>query len=209
LRRLIFAAEQKAILFVAAIAGTALFIVKDAFLIHPNHKEFEVNIRSSVLAAGLLVWISTNAFADVVYEYTFVDGNNPSAGAVTGYLGFDATINNFTGLQLTSSVFGTLSLWTGTTFDGPPAYFEEYLKNSTYQTELFFLDSSLQLGQPIDVSGSVTTGDSNSGFVNGTFEIAAVPEPSTWAMMILGFAGVGFMAYRRKSKPALMTAAST
>jgi hypothetical protein len=34
----------------------------------------------------------------------------------------------------------------------------------------------------------------------------AVPEPSTWAMMILGFAGVGFMAYRRKSKPA-MTAA--
>jgi hypothetical protein len=29
-----------------------------------------------------------------------------------------------------------------------------------------------------------------------------VPEASTWAMMILGFAGVGFMAYRRKSKPA-------
>jgi len=28
--------------------------------------------------------------------------------------------------------------------------------------------------------------------------IAAVPEPSTWAMMILGFMGVGFMAYRRK-----------
>jgi hypothetical protein len=25
-----------------------------------------------------------------------------------------------------------------------------------------------------------------------------VPEPSTWAMMILGFAGIGFMAYRRK-----------
>jgi hypothetical protein len=34
----------------------------------------------------------------------------------------------------------------------------------------------------------------------------AVPEISTWAMMILGFAGVGFMAYRRKSKPALMAA---
>ena len=27
-----------------------------------------------------------------------------------------------------------------------------------------------------------------------------VPEPSTWAMMILGFAGVGFMAYRRRSQ---------
>ena len=33
-----------------------------------------------------------------------------------------------------------------------------------------------------------------------------VPEPSTWAMMLLGFAGVGFMAYRRKSKPALSAA---
>ena len=32
---------------------------------------------------------------------------------------------------------------------------------------------------------------------------APVPEASTWAMMVLGFAGVGFMAYRRKSKPAL------
>lgn len=42
------------------------------------------------------------------------------------------------------------------------------------------------------------------------FEFAfptAVPEPSTWAMMILGFAGVGFMAYRRKSKPATLIAA--
>jgi PEP-CTERM motif len=36
--------------------------------------------------------------------------------------------------------------------------------------------------------------------------VAAVPEPGTWAMMLLGFAGIGFMAYRRKSKPALMSA---
>ena len=31
-----------------------------------------------------------------------------------------------------------------------------------------------------------------------TATISAVPEPSTWAMMILGFVGIGFMAYRRK-----------
>jgi hypothetical protein len=36
---------------------------------------------------------------------------------------------------------------------------------------------------------------------------AAVPEPSTWAMMILGFFGIGFMAYRRKQNgPALRLA---
>lgn len=28
--------------------------------------------------------------------------------------------------------------------------------------------------------------------------VAGVPEPSTWAMMILGFGGVGIMAYRRR-----------
>jgi hypothetical protein len=28
----------------------------------------------------------------------------------------------------------------------------------------------------------------------------AVPEPSTWAMMLLGFCGVGFMAYRRRDR---------
>jgi hypothetical protein len=48
----------------------------------------------------------------------------------------------------------------------------------------------------------------NETFITGTVTSvafsSAVPEPSTWAMMILGFAGVGFMAYRRKSKPALM-----
>jgi hypothetical protein len=27
---------------------------------------------------------------------------------------------------------------------------------------------------------------------------SAVPEPSTWAMMILGFSGIGFIAYRRR-----------
>jgi hypothetical protein len=36
--------------------------------------------------------------------------------------------------------------------------------------------------------------------------MAAVPAPSTWAMMILGFVGLGFMTYRRKATPALMAA---
>ncbi len=43
--------------------------------------------------------------------------------------------------------------------------------------------------------------DGINGETNGLFgSISAVPEPSTWAMMILGFAGVGFMAYRRSRK---------
>jgi hypothetical protein len=36
--------------------------------------------------------------------------------------------------------------------------------------------------------------------------VSAVPEPATWAMMILGFIGVGFMSYRRKAKGAFRLA---
>jgi len=53
------------------------------------------------------------------------------------------------------------------------------------------------------------TGINPTGFdwsegVIGTSSVAAMPELSTWAMMILGFAGVGFIAYCRKSEPAVM-----
>lgn len=37
--------------------------------------------------------------------------------------------------------------------------------------------------------------------------MAAVPEPSTWIMMIAGFAGLGFAAHRRKAKSAKAKAA--
>jgi PEP-CTERM motif len=42
--------------------------------------------------------------------------------------------------------------------------------------------------------------------ISGLTTVRAIPEPSTWAMMVLGFAGVGFMAYRRKSKGAFRLA---
>jgi len=47
-------------------------------------------------------------------------------------------------------------------------------------------DLSISPGGDVSVTGTLTAVET------------AVPEPSTWAMMILGFCGVGFMAYRRK-----------
>ena len=35
---------------------------------------------------------------------------------------------------------------------------------------------------------------------------SAVPEPSTWLMIIAGFAGVGFMAYRRRNQATALAA---
>lgn len=58
--------------------------------------------------------------------------------------------------------------------------------------------SSLFSGLTTTIDSSVS-GIPGSGAIGGTLTIAAaVPEPSTWAMMVLGFLGVGFMAYRRE-----------
>jgi hypothetical protein len=61
------------------------------------------------------------------------------------------------------------------------------------------------LGSFIDPFGQISNQGIDPTQVTGFEEalefvpqVAAVPEPSTWAMMILGFCGLGFMAYRRK-----------
>ena len=50
-----------------------------------------------------------------------------------------------------------------------------------------------------NVSLTIAPNLPNSIAVSGQILVTSVPEPSTWAMMIFGFAGVGFMAYRRKN----------
>jgi hypothetical protein len=37
---------------------------------------------------------------------------------------------------------------------------------------------------------------------SASLNVGAIPEPSTWAMMILGFIGLGYIAYRRKKSGA-------
>jgi hypothetical protein len=44
-----------------------------------------------------------------------------------------------------------------------------------------------------------TAGTGDVGTMLSLSSPAPVPEPSTWAMMIIGFLGLGLMAYRRKS----------
>jgi hypothetical protein len=48
-------------------------------------------------------------------------------------------------------------------------------------------------------------GSGNVGNILDNVLLAAVPEPSTWALMVLGFAGVGYMTYRRRKVAALAT----
>jgi choice-of-anchor C domain-containing protein len=65
------------------------------------------------------------------------------------------------------------------------------------------------------VGGGLVTlsffGDPNAGaygpVIGDVTVTAAVPEPSTWAMMILGFCGLSFMTYRRKRNGAALSVA--
>lgn len=85
-----------------------------------------------------------------------------------------------------------------------------------YELELTLQDAlSLFAGQPTIIipAESILSlrlpnngGAEDLGEVSGTF-VASVPEPSTWAMMILGFCGLGFMAYRRRTKGSAFLAA--
>jgi hypothetical protein len=49
-------------------------------------------------------------------------------------------------------------------------------------------------------------GQNNGGIMLDAVAVSAVPELSTWTMMLLGFAGVGFVAYRRAKKVSAATA---
>jgi hypothetical protein len=76
-------------------------------------------------------------------------------------------------------------------------------------------------GDQLALTGAKDNGDQQSGSSNGLFDFSfqapvtsvtftssqnslevasvssAVPEPSTWAMMLIGFAGLGYAAYRK------------
>lgn len=73
--------------------------------------------------------------------------------------------------------------------------------------EAFFSHNALDFGplagyRNATLNWSFTSQSPGDGFAFdyaiGNYQVNAVPEASTWAMMILGFASIGFMAYRRK-----------
>ena len=73
-----------------------------------------------------------------------------------------------------------------------------------YETFAQFVaaDGAADIGYiTLDVDGGFSSAQQAliTGFDVTTSSVSAVPEPSTWAMMILGFAGIGFMAYRRRN----------
>jgi hypothetical protein len=84
---------------------------------------------------------------------------------------------------------------------GLPAYNSTHIYSFNFDTGLS-VPTLLHFG----VRDQVYSDNTGAYTIVVTQLASAVPEPSTWALMFVGFAGVGFMAYRRKAKPMLMVA---
>jgi hypothetical protein len=68
-------------------------------------------------------------------------------------------------------------------------------------------DYGLQIAWQIGTLAAGATTTVNYDYVfglnEGTVSVGGVPEPSTWAMMLAGFAGLGFLGYRQTAKARL------
>lgn len=119
-----------------------------------------------------------------VYQSTF--SASATAGFLTGQFAADnetasISINGVTiygGPGFPTSQF---SFWTPFSYSGP-------LNLGTNTIDFTVVNYAQNGGNP-------------SG-LNVQFLTAGVPEPATWALMILGFLGIGFVAYRRKATSA-------
>jgi hypothetical protein len=90
--------------------------------------------------------------------------------------------------------------------DDPTAFTFTSGEKETLTFGLDAIDFVLPMGSPllsISLSGFFAPGDPTTNWNVTHISLALsgdnyfVPEPSTWAMMLLGFAGLGFAGYRR------------
>lgn len=112
---------------------------------------------------------------------------------------------------------GTIIIWNdeteggdGNGFTSMEIVISKDAKGNAYtNTTLYDHSSDLKTMCELMLTGKGCFGDANSASVNDLSDlfkagsIPAAPEPATWAMMILGFIGLGFVATRRKAKAAL------
>jgi PEP-CTERM motif len=164
------------------------------------------------LVTGLLMSaaLSLPARADVVYDLSFVGGGT---GVLDLNLASTAAADNlsslgpyFVSLTLTN-VGGTGFSVTLNSANSSNYQFETGAQGQIYN--LSVIENTPSSGveyitvynQSYDIYAAPSTyvASGNYSFASGPTLAPAVPEPATWAMMILGFCGLGFMAYRRRT----------
>jgi Ice-binding-like/PEP-CTERM motif len=181
------------------------------------------NILAGLLSTGDLTGqdLGGLTFGPGVYHYA-------SSAQLTGTLTLD--FNNLSNKDFVFQIGSTLTTANGSIVDivnwkPNDGVFFQVGSSATLGTTTEFEGNILALasitlntgasicGRAIALSGAVTMDSNNisNDCVVGGFSSdfrSAVPEPSTWAMMLIGFAGVGFVAYRRMKKNTVALAAA-
>ena len=141
----------------------------------------EGNQVLDLVGFGATGGIASTSFATTIntkYFFGFAYANNLGfPGASASYNVYDASNTSLLGGTVTHSSSQTGNL------------------NWNFVTGTFIADSTTSNLQFTEIVGG-----NNGGILLDAVEVSAVPEPSTWAMLIVGFLGVGFMAYRRNNK---------
>jgi PEP-CTERM motif len=98
-----------------------------------------------------------------------------------------------------------LYLWNGskfvfdTTLDADTVF--DFAAGGVSEFEILGISDSLGLN-PNSATDFVTqlTFESSGMFTGTMTPVITIPEPATWAMMLIGFAGLGFLGYRRSGR---------
>src|SRR6185312_13754292 len=179
---------------------------------------FLTRVLEGIAALGILIFglgaISTCAKADVMYivNGSFDDGTTLTGSLLVNQYGFLSDWD----LKTTNGTVGAYEYTPATTFtsdcDGICIFFGNRIGSAR-------TDGGLQLtfANPLGSAGldPIIGGAGGPSWQNLSFTAlappirfiedgvaAAVPEASTWAMLLLGFLGIGVLAHRRKSSGA-------
>jgi hypothetical protein len=168
---------------------------------------YTVTATNGAISTSAFINYTANLFTNsvpFVTNFSSLAGLDPTKNFTVDYNSFTPAVGSSEGFTF-FTIFGAFDAGfqsNTTTSSLVPA--NTLAPNTTYE---FQLDYSDRLHGGPDDNGNFT----EQGFdvrTLGFFTtgVGAVPEPSTWAMMILGFAGVGVMAYRRRRQATLSAA---
>jgi len=163
------------------------------FTLDKEDNGVELGLRASIRTIGPVVPVPTTAFYYV-----------PTGTGSSGYAlwNFDYSINTGTLTGLVASLTITSGI---NTFSFNPLLIPDNATNSAGAKQNsenlsfgFLPNFNPDALATYTVTLTLTDPTENHLVASDAILIDAVPEPSTWAMMILGFFGIGFVGYRRR-----------
>jgi PEP-CTERM motif len=191
----IFAAPAQAEMVTYSWTTTSLGFGFNTFA--PTSATFEVPL-SDVLSG--VIPQSDISNIQLVYPGLTFDSALPSSGGLDA----SAFVNPTTGAFIYHDVDQGLSVlaFAGTDVNAKITWLSITVDNVAYDNSGHALTSVADQFNAFN-NGSPDAGYPTAGYWTASFPTITtpVPEPSTWAMMILGFCGIGTMAYRRRNAP--------